>query len=139
MSVSVAFHDLIRDTIKADATVMAEVTEVFDRVPDGAARWGNKQAYISMGPVDAVDDDAECIIGGSHSAQVNVWSRKPGSVHCKQIVDAVKSALHEKDADLGDYGLVQMRVTLRRVFQDPDGLTTHGVVTIEADIEEDVD
>lgn len=139
MSVSVALHDLIRATIKADATVMAEVTDVFDSVPPEPARWGNKQAYISLGPIDVVEDDAECIIGGSHSAQVDVWSRKVGSIHCKEIVDAVKAALHEVGAELDAYGLVQLRVAMRRVFMDADGKTYHGVLTIEADIEEEVD
>ncbi len=139
MSVSVALHDLIRDTIKANASVMALVTDVYDRVPGEPARWGKKNAYISFGPADVVEDDTECIIGGSHAVQLDCWSRKVGDVHCKQIVDTVKAALHEIDAELDDYGLVQMRVTMRRVFRDPDGLTSHGVVTVEADIEENVD
>ena len=139
MSVSVALQDLIRDTLKANASVMALVTDVFDNVPGEPARWGRKNAYISFGPIDVIEDDAECIIGGAHAVQLDCWSRKVGDVYCKQIVDAVKSALHEVDAELADYGLLQMRVTMRRVFRDPDGLTSHGVVTVEADIEEEVD
>lgn len=139
MSASVALQDLIRDMLKASVSVMALVTDVFDNVPGEPARWGGKNGYISFGPVDVIEDDAECIIGGAHAVQIDCWSRKVGSVHCKQIVDAVKSALHEIDAEMADYGLVQLRVTMRRVFRDPDGLTTHGVVTVEADIEEEVD
>lgn len=139
MSVSAALQDLIRKTLKDDTSVMVLVTDVFDSVPGEPSRWGNKQAYISFGPIDVVEDDAECIVGGSHALQLDCWSRKKGSVHCKQIVDAVKAALHEIDAELDDFGLVQLRVTMRRVFADPDGLTMHGVVTVEADIEEEVD
>lgn len=137
MSASYDLQKLIYDTLRNDAGVMAQVSGVYDSVPDNP--WGAKQAYISFGPVDVVEDDAECIYGATHAFQIDCWSRKKGSVHCKQIVDAVKKALHDKSADLGDYGLAQMRVTMRRVFADPDGVTTHGVVTVEADIEEEMD
>lgn len=136
MSASSELQKLIRDTLKASESVMGLVNEVYDSVP--ANPWGSKGAYLSFGPTDVVEDDAECIIGGSHTVQIDCWTRSVGSVHCKQIVDAVKAALHEQDLELTNYGLVQMRVTMRRVFRDPDGLTTHGVVTVEADIEEPI-
>lgn len=137
MSASSDLQKLIRDTLKADTSVMALINEIYDSVSSNP--WGSKAAYISFGPVDVVEDDAECIVGGSHTVQLDCWSRRMGAVHCKQIVDAVKVALHERDVELASYGLVQMRVTTRRVFRDPDGLTTHGVVTVEADIEEETD
>lgn len=136
MSASADLQKLIYDTLKANTAVMVLVNGVYDSVP--SSPWGAKEGYISFGPVDVVEDDAECIIGGIHSVQIDCWSRKVGAVHCKQIVDAVKAALHEKDLQLLSDGLVQMRITMRRVFRDPDGLTYHGVVTVEADIEEQV-
>jgi hypothetical protein len=47
--------------------------------------------------------------------------------------------LHDIDAELPTHGLTQMRVVARRVFADPDGKTMHGVVAVEALIEEDVE
>lgn len=137
MSASAALQKLIYDTLKADVAVMALVNGVYDSVPSDA--WGERNAYISFGTIDVVEDDAECITGGSFAMNIDCWSRQVGSVHCKRIVDAVKAALHNLDAELPNHGLVQMRVTLRRVFADPDGKTMHGVVTVEADIEEEVD
>ncbi len=139
MSAQGELHDLIRDTLKADSAVMTLISDVYDSVPDGAARWGSKNAYVSFGPTDVVEDDSDCIVGGTFTVQLDCWSRKLGSYHCKTIVDAVKAALHNHDAELADYGLVQMRVTMRRVFGDPDGITMHGVVMVEAMIEEAVD
>lgn len=136
MSVSADLQKLIYDTLKANTAVMALVTNVYDSVP--ASPWGTKEAYISFGPTDVVEDDAECITAGTHSVQIDCWSRKVGSVHCKKSVDAVKAALHNRDLSMNSYGLVQMRVTMRRVFADPDGLTKHGVVMVDADIEEAV-
>lgn len=134
MSVQVEIQKLIRDTLLANVAVVALVEGVHDRVPDEP--WGSKAAYISFGPVDVVEDDADCIIGGIHAVQIDCWSRQVGSVHCKHIVDAVKAALHGKPLQLPSYGLVQVRVPMRRVFADPDGLTTHGVVSVEIDAEE---
>ena len=137
MSVQAEIHDLIRDTLLASPAVMSLVEGVHDRVCD--APWGKKAAYISFGPVDVIEDDADCIVGGTHTVQIDCWSRSVGSFYCKQIVDAVKTALHGKPLELPSFGLVQVRVPMRRVFADPDGLTTHGVVSLEIDAEEVVD
>lgn len=132
-------HDLIRDTLKTDSAVKALVTDVYDSVPAEPVRWGSKKAYISFGPTDVTEDDADCIVGGVYTVQLDCWSRQLGSYYCKTIVDAVKAALHDKDVSLTSYGLVQMRVTMRQVFGDKDGITMHGVVMVEAMIEEEVE
>ena len=134
-SVQVELQDLIHDTLQADTAVMALVDGVWDRVPANA--WGGpRKGYISFGSTDVISDDAECIVGGTHTFQIDCWSRAVGRVACKQIVDAVKNALHEKDVELADNALVEMRVDFRQVMDDPDGLTTHGVVAVTAMIEE---
>ena len=134
-SPQVELQDLIHDALESDAAVMALVDGVWDKVP--ANQWGGpRNAYISFGPSDVIADDAECIVGGTHTFQVDCWSRAVGSVACKRIVDAVKNALHEKDLELADNALVEISVGFRQVFRDPDGLTTHGVVAVTAMIEE---
>lgn len=134
MSVQAEIQKMIRDMLVANTGVSALVDGVYDRIP--ADPFGAKAAYVSFGPVDVLEDDAEGIVGGIHTIQVDCWSRSVGSVGCKRIVDAVKEALHDRPADLPSYGLVQMRVRMRRTFADPDGLTTHGVVSVEIDAEE---
>ena len=69
--------------------------------------------------------------------QLDAWSRTQGKVRiCRKIVDAVKDALHGKDLDLADNALVEIRVDFRRVIDDPDGLTKHGLVMVTALVEE---
>jgi hypothetical protein len=133
-SAQVELQDLIHGTLMNDAVVMALVDGIYDRVPANA--FGPRKAYVSFGPSDVIEDDAECIVGGTHTFQIDCWSRAYGQVACKQIVDAVKNALHERDLELADNALVEIRVDFRRVMEDPDGLTTHGVVTVTAMIEE---
>ncbi|MHB2265034.1 DUF3168 domain-containing protein [Aliihoeflea sp. PC F10.4] len=136
MSVQAELQKLILDTLKANAAVMALANGVYDRVSDSP--WGpeSKNGYISFGPHDVVEDDADCIIGGTHTVQIDCWSRQVGVVHAKRMTDAVKAALHDRDIQLTENAMVQMRVTMRRALPDPDGLTSHGIVMVTAMIEE---
>ncbi|MBP2459590.1 MULTISPECIES: DUF3168 domain-containing protein [unclassified Rhizobium] len=133
MSVSVAFQDVILRLLKESAAVQAIVGDrIYDGVPDDAVF-----PYISFGPSDYNPDDADCIDGREEAIQLDCWSRDDGlKWPCKQLVDAVKSALHDHDDELTSGALVQMRVTLARVLDDPDRITAHGVVQVTATIEE---
>jgi hypothetical protein len=133
MSVSVSLQDLILAKLQADPGVTAIVADRIVDGPDDSTLF----PYISFGPMDFAPDDADCIFGREETVQLDCWSRDQGRKWpCKQLVDAVKSALHEEDADLTSGALVQMRVTLARVLDDPDGITAHGVVQVTATIEE---
>ena len=93
--------------------------------------------YISFGPSDTVSDDAECITGREETLQIDVWSEAlDGYRECKLICDQVKKALHDWNGELTVNALAFIRVQTVRVFRDPDGRTTHGVVTVQAMIEE---
>lgn len=134
MSSSAELQKMIFDTLKADAGVMAIANNVYDDVPSNP--FGSKTAYISFGPFDTVEDDAECINGLETTFQVDVWSRAIGSIECKRLTDLVRKALHGNTTELTSNALAEMRVVLTRVFRDPDGLTRHGVVQVSALIEE---
>lgn len=127
---------LLYETLKADADVMALADDVYDAVPPDPFNEKSKNGYISFGAVDVVDDDATCITAGVHTIQLDCWSRRVGSVHCKRMVDAVRKALHEKPLQLTDNALAEIRVLMTMTMRDPDGLTTHGVLQVEAQIEE---
>jgi hypothetical protein len=126
---------LIYQTLSADTGVMTLADEIYDAVePEPFA--GPHQAYVSFGPTDVVEDDAECLTAGRHTFQIDCWSRQVGSRHCKELVDAVAHALHEQPLELTDNALAEIYVDLRQVMRDPDGLTTHGVVQVTAMVEE---
>jgi len=127
---------LIYDTLKADAAVTSLTDGVYDSVPPQP--WNDKahNGYITFGPADVINEDAECIISGLHTIQIDCWSRQIGSVHCKRMVDAVYAALHAQPLVMSQNGLGGIAVILRQVFRDPDGLTTHGVVQVQADVQE---
>lgn len=138
MSVSAALQKLLYEALRANAGVSAMVGDrVYDHVPpDGAGKVTVEFPYISFGAYDFVPDDSDCIYAGEHTVQLDIWSRAVGKVEAKTITDAVRRLLRDYEADMGDYGLVEMRVDLAQVIGDPDGLTSHGVVQVTALIEE---
>jgi len=132
MSVSAELQKLIFERLKAVPAITAFVgTRVYDNVPPNT-----EFPYISFGSHDFVPDDADCIFSGEHTFLLNVWSRKPGRVEAKQIVDEVRRALRRYDADMGAYGLLEMDIDFADVIMDGDGLTARGRVQIRALIEE---
>ena len=134
MSSAAELQKLMVDTLSASDAIMAIAAGIYDRPP--AAPFGARTAYVSIGPTDTVEDDADCITGLEVTLQIDCWSRAVGQVECKQLVDLVRQALHRQSLSLTDNALVDIWVTLTRVFRDPDGLTTHGVVQVTAMIEE---
>lgn len=134
MSSANELQQLIRDTLTADAAIMAIANDVYDRVPPEP--FGDKTAYVSFGASDGTEDDADEIDGIEVTRQIDIWSRAVGSVECQSLTDLVRRALHRSGLALSQNALCDMWVTLWRVSADPDGLTTHGVVQITAMIEE---
>ncbi|MGN6307316.1 MAG: DUF3168 domain-containing protein [Mesorhizobium sp.] len=138
MSVSAALQKLLYEALRADTGVSAMVGgRVYDRIPaDAAGQVTAIYPHIGFGAYDFVPDDSDCIFAGEHTIQLDIWSRAVGKVEAKTITDAVRRLLRDYEADMGDYGLVEMRVDLAQVIGDPDGLTSHGIVQVTALIEE---
>jgi len=119
--------------LKADPAVAALVNgRVYDAVPAGAA-----MPYVTLGPCDSVDDDAECITGLIVAQQIDVWSRGVGFPEAKKIVDAVRAALHGQEAalPLATNAMTYFEHRNSRISRDPDGLTSHGVLSFEAAVQ----
>jgi len=135
MSVSNALQTLIFQRLTTQAGVVALVgTRTYDHPPADVSF-----PYLSFGASDVTEDDADCITGRIETVQIDVWSRaKDGKREAKAIADAVKDALHRWDGNMTTGALAMMRVVLVRVIDDPDGITSHGIVQVECHVEEDV-
>lgn len=133
MSASVELQTLIYETLVGDADVGALIGDrIYDRMPSDG-----DYPCVTFGPTDYIDDDSQCITGRIETVQLDCWSRDQGRMRpCKEIADAVKSALHKADLSLTTNALVEIVVAGVRVFNDADGVTAHGVVTVEAILEE---
>jgi hypothetical protein len=119
--------------LKADPAVTALVAgRVYDSVPQNAAF-----PYITIGPVDSVGFDPDCITGLEIAQQIDCWSRAVGFPECKKITDAVRAALHDREADmpLASNAMAFFEHRTTRIVRDPDGLSSHGILGFEASIE----
>lgn len=132
MSASAELQKAIYDALVADVAVGALIG---DRIYDGAPS-GRTFPCVTFGPSDSVPEYLECLDARTETVQIDVWSREQGRMRpCKEVMDAVRDALHLADLSLTVNALVQIRVEGMRLFMDADGVTAHGVLTVQADVE----
>lgn len=124
----------VRAALLADAAVAAVVgTRVRDGMP-----LEEDAAQITFGPSDYTTEDIDCIDLRVETIQLDCWVRDSSkALHpARALADKVKAVLHGADLALDTHALASLRVVSVRAFMDADGLTGHGIVTAEAEIEE---
>lgn len=139
MDASYELQIAIVSALKSDAAVRALVGDrVYDDVPrsvDGkvTARF----PFISFGPEQTLPDGYDCQDGSEITIQLDAWSRAVGFPEVKKIAAAVRKALHDADLAVEENALVSIEFDGRRVLRDPDGKTSHAVITFRAVVEHD--
>lgn len=133
-SVLMGMQAAIYARLIADSGVDALIgAGIYDKPPPEVASF----PYAVFGPVDWYEADAEQLSSREIALQLDIWSiAADGKREVYEILDAIKTSLHLYSCDLGDNGLVEMRVTGGQVMHDPDGITLHGVLTVTALVEE---
>lgn len=130
MDAMLELQGVITSTVKGQSPQLAG-GRIYDRVPEDVAF-----PYISFGPSDAINDDAECIQADEITFQIDVWSRTPGFPEVKQLARDLRNLLLGANIQLTSNALVTLEHSSTRVFRDPDGLTSHAAMTFTAVIEE---
>lgn len=115
------------------ARLIVEVPALGGRVFDRATE-GDETPYAAFDTFYAVAADAECIEAEDWTIQIGIYHSMTSKAEVGKIVGQVKAALHGW-ADTDALTMHPMRVTLVRVMDDPDGVSVHGVVQIEALVE----
>ena len=69
-------------------------------------------------------------------ATLHVWKRETGLTGVKAIAGAIRSALGDSRPEGDGFHFADCRVSSTRFLRDPDGETAHGVVTVEALVQE---
>lgn len=114
--------------VRLRAEVGAVANRVYDEVPQKVAF-----PYIELGEFQTLDDGAQCHDGVEVFAIVHVWSRAAGQVEAKTIAGAVRGALHEVVLNLGAaWQFLEIAHQDTRYLKDPDGRTSHAVLTFRA-------
>ena len=127
-SPSLELQGAIVARLKAAAGLSALIgAHVYDDVPKKMVF-----PYATVGEGDETSDDADCIDGFEISLDIDIWSRAVGFPEAKRISDEIRKALKAPDLSLPTNALVYFRHRQTRFLRDPDGLTSHAVMTFEA-------
>lgn len=128
---ALAFQDAIIALLRADAAVAALVgSKIYDRVPPAV-----EKPYVSLGPAQQTQEDFDCVNGAEIFQQVDCWSAKPGYAEAKGLAHAVRQALH--NVTVTQSGVTfEIEHRFSNVFRDADGLTSHGVLSFRALIDQ---
>lgn len=121
----------LREIVRA--RIIDQVTGLQGRVVDRAVK-STPYPYATLGPSYWTDDSAECIEARDITLQIDVWHSQANKGACEDLTDDVAAAL-KGWADTNALTMHPMRVTLVRVMDDPDGVSVHGVVQVEALVE----
>ena len=128
-SLQAAIHTILTGSASLVALVPGGIHD--GNPPDGAGF-----PRITYGPADSVPQQLQGVAARLDTIQIDVWSRVNGELYeAKAIVDAIEALLNGASLSMGDHAAASCEVTLMRVFRDPDRITAHGVVQVEAMVE----
>jgi hypothetical protein len=106
---------------------------VYDDVPRGDAV---AFPYVAIGEDTHVPWDTYDFVGAESTLTIHVWSRERGMKQAKEIQALLYEALHRKTLALDQFDLINLEFDFQDTFQDPDGLTRHGVSRFRTMVEQ---
>lgn len=99
---------------------------VFDGVPDG-----QPYPYITLGPGETQDDDAECVVGYQEILQFDVWSSDRAKTWpCRDLTQKVAGRLRGFSHEAGTWTLQDTTIEVQRVLPEPQRKGAHGIVQV---------
>lgn len=135
MSAEIALQKSVRARLVATPAVVALVpaASILDRnerpAPDPS---------IIIGEGQAVDEgDSISRVRTRVFMDLHVWKREPSTAGAKAIAGTIRDAIRSGRLVLdAGFHCVDAFVSRTRFLRDPDGLTSHGIVTVESIVEE---
>lgn len=102
---------------------------VYDHVPRTNGEVTATFPYVEIGNEQIIDDGNSCDDGWEVFADVHVWSRAVGFPETKGLIASIVPRLASIDTIPG-FTVIVAEVESTRVLRDPDGLTSHGVISV---------
>ncbi len=113
--------------LKADAQISSLVGDrVYDRVPNVPT-----YPYVSYGDTQILPELGEGTDGVEAFVTIHAWERFKGFDDVKSIAKLVIASLHDVDLTISDNVLLSILLESARHLRDPDGLTSHSVLTFQ--------
>lgn len=99
---------------------------VFDRIPNVP-----EFPYITIGSAQVIPELAECTDATESHITVHTWERFKTFSAVKRLGKIVIKLLHDADLPISDGVVQSMLLETAQYLRDPDGLTSHGVLTFQ--------
>lgn len=124
-----ALQKAVHAALTADAAVVGLLggPQVFDDVPQQTAF-----PYVTLGQSTERDWSTATEDGAEHVLTLHVWSKRAGRKETREIMEAVRGALHDQALAVGGHRLVNLRHEFSEARRDADGETYHGIVRYRA-------
>lgn len=115
----------------ASAAMQAIVDKgVYDQVPrDKQGEPTVAFPYVTFGETQTLPELAECTDAADTFFTLHAWSRKVGFGEVKKLNAAVIATLHDQPITLASGTVQSLLLQDVKVLRDPDGITSHGVIT----------
>lgn len=128
-SSALALQQSIFSTLGAHPGIVALLggARIYDQVPQPAT-----YPYVSFGQSMIRDADTSTESGDEHMLTLHIWSRAEGRMETHELIEAVRSALHQQTLTLSGHRLVNLRHEFSEARREPDGDTIHGLVRLRA-------
>ena len=115
-------------TLLADHAYTVGKKAIYDDVPQ-ANDAGSAVAfpYVALGDTVEVQWDTDDSVGRETVQAVHTFSRYKGKKELKNIMDAIKAALHQASLAVSGQVVILVHWENTDSFLEPDGVTRHGV------------
>ncbi|MGC1711744.1 MAG: DUF3168 domain-containing protein [Methyloceanibacter sp.] len=108
-------------------TTLLGGARIYDDAPQGASF-----PFITLGQSVIRDWSTGTEHGAEHSLTLHVWSRSGGKKQVHEIIEAIRSVLHDKPLLLTDHYMINLCHEFSEARLDPEGDTFHGIVRYRA-------
>jgi len=124
---STALQAAIKARLNADAQITSLVADrIFDRVPNVP-----QYPFITFGDTQILPETGEGTDGVEAFVTIHTWERFKGFDNVKSIGKLIIALLHDADLSVSENVLLSILLQSAHYLRDPDGLTSHGVLTFQ--------
>ncbi len=91
---------------------------------------------ILIGESQTIPDEGLARTRHQIFADLHIWQKEAGVAGAKQIAGAVREALADTRWTIPGLHVADLYVSSSRFIRDPDGIHSHGVITLQASVVE---
>lgn len=100
---------------------------IYDHVPRGVS-----YPFVTFGSTSERDWSTGSDGGHEHIVVLNVWSHANGRGQVQQIIEAVRTVLHDRPLVLDGYSLINLRHEASNTRREADGERYSGTIRLRA-------